>query len=733
MANVLKNLLGDRGIDPLGLETPIRRVIFTTYAVLLGLALATALRDGMAIAGVYIAQPGVEIPKGVAWISAFGAALSVALMLAGAAHARTRWRYLLVAPILIGLAFTMLGGPHGQAKPFPTWVGLLFLTPVIFLIASVVVTAVAPKMRTRWVLNWLLALVAGLFITILALSVAFWESYAPTALLLLMGVAAICLQPALLVVGWDIAEISDESGEHAMSLLDRLPPIVQRGVHLALIAAALAGAVTLHLLKGYAFNHGRILIGIWIGILALAAIAAFSLAMRRPKTTTPGHITYQQVLVTAIIFTAIFFALMSFETKDEDYFTHERGHQFSIKVPDGMAENPGMRFPTDKAVMDSPRTDVRVNFLTAGKLPNLTIFGAIRPPFRPGGEPMPSLNTIVKAGGLPPIQVKLSEPGAHRWRYGEGSVLNKAGHTLHFLVYKREVDSGMNGTAMDWYVICGGGDADLVKMRAMCDKAHRNFFTTIFTKPSRPAAMWIDGLIFAVAAGAFALAARNRNPARGPLLDFVFWSFLLVGLNVIGGYIFGGEDEALFNVRFATDLVSAILVVFASIAAVAEAWPERFAKSLDLTGAREVFARLNASLCVLGVAFYLYVFAASHAEHSQAIRGVVVCLALTWELLTAGGTVNGEGEHHTFPRSSRILIFAGYLMLVATTVFMFGKLEMIASGYTVGAYETEVVVASGMVLLGAAFLISRAFRRLSALRADPPPPALEATPDAQPL
>ena len=83
-----------------------------------------------------------------------------------------------------------------------------------------------------------------------------------------------------------------------------------------------------------------------------------------------------------------------------------------------------------------------------------------------------------------------------------------------------------------------------------------------------------------------------------------------------------------------------------------------------------------------------------------------------------------------------MLIFVGYLILVATCVFMFGD-SRLASGDKVAAFDTETIVAAGLVTLGGALVISRALRGIADLWIDqsaspgaapPRPPEAVATP-----
>jgi hypothetical protein len=718
-ANRWRRWIGERGIDLAELDGSVRRVIFTTYAVLLGLALATALRGFFGTSGSYLAQPGVLIPKAVAWVAGAGAAMAMTLLFAGAAHARTRWKYFLIAPILLAIVVSVSGGPNHVQPPLPPLVKALFLTPLAFFAACVAVVVIGPRLRTRHVLAIMAVLIAAFAATLVAMSARIWSSFAPTALFLGLGIGGFCLYPALLVVGWDLAEIGVEGSQAAMARNANQPLLVQRLVRIALIAGVLAAALALHFAHGYAFWEGHILIGIWVaGLLAAAAIGIW-LASRRPSGAVAGHLGYRQVMLLAIALSVLILSATQFKQPDTRFFVYNKAHTFSIILPKGMAEDAKGHAPEKGAESDT--TDMRLLFLTDGKkLPNLAVAALVRPRFRHPGDPMPTLNELLNARSVSPITVQLSAPDTRGWRSGIAQAHNlKSGKPLNFVFFKREVETETASTEADWYVICGTPARGLAKTRAMCEQVKRSFRPEVAARPSRKAAMVLDLVFFAAAAAAFALAAVRSRRKQEPVLDLVAWVLLLAALNGIGGYAFGGADETLFNTRFTTDLLTAVLLAAGVVGLAIEAWPRSRAAGFETAGTRSVAARLNATLLIIAGVLYLYVFAASQAEESQAVRGLVVFLALTWELATAGATVNQHGSGYAFPRTSRILIFVGYLILVATCVFMFGVLDAPFLATRMGAFNTEAIVAGGLVLIGAAFAITQALRSLPSLRRAP--------------
>jgi hypothetical protein len=268
---------------------------------------------------------------------------------------------------------------------------------------------------------------------------------------------------------------------------------------------------------------------------------------------------------------------------------------------------------------------------------------------------------------------------------------------------------------MDWYLVCGGRAAEAGRVRALCETARNMFSTTPAEESSRPLAIAFSVLFLAAAAGVLGLAYRRSWSVDAAVLDFAAWVLLLTGARWMGGYMFGGVNEPLDDLNLAAVLLSALIAVAAIAAGVLAIRPGSLARRFDLAGARRLAAQALASLVIIAGLLFLYAYAVGRGERSQMIRGVIVVLALTWDLATAGATLNPAGEHHAFPRASRVLIFAGYLILIATCVFMFGDVTL-ASGNRYTGFDTETIVANGLALLGGALVISRALRGIPALR-----------------
>jgi cell division protein FtsW (lipid II flippase) len=84
------------------------------------------------------------------------------------------------------------------------------------------------------------------------------------------------------------------------------------------------------------------------------------------------------------------------------------------------------------------------------------------------------------------------------------------------------------------------------------------------------------------------------------------------------------------------------------------------------------------------------------------MKGIVILLALSWEITTSGELTNYATR--SFPRNSRILLFLGYVVLVA-----FGVLTIFPTTYRITqrmtGFDSEQWVLRGILLIGVPFLM----------------------------
>lgn len=689
------------------LEGPVRRIILTTYVVLLALAVGVSIRERLPghevlVVGVVYTQSTIVV------ISGFLAAFAFATLLAGAAHARTRWRYALVAPILLAIFLCVAAAPAAHPGESTTWRNLgMMALPLPFMAATIWLVRRAPRLRTITTLFISLGLAGAFGGLVLGLTLLTRTPYASNAVVLLLGLAPFALMPALLVVGFDLSELGAEAATVGLRRFDgarQRPGVIGWG----LIAVGLMACLAIDRGMGHEATQA---FWLWGGLVAVAALMAGRLISRRPSSAHAGHgeLGYLQVLAVAIAIVASIVAGGIFEETKPGFANYEGARNFSIAIPDGMTEGfhdtpTGARAPIF----------TRVGFLTNNRPPTLTIIGQPHPFEGFGVQQVTDINELIAVRTLPLMPLVLGPPDKDGWRHGDGTTTNARGIALHFLVLSREQVTGDAHSETTWYLVCGGTAADAARVTKICDNARKTFSNFHALRSSRPLAVVFSVSFVLAALLVFGLAQRRSRRGDAALLDFTAWVLLLTGLRWIGGFLLGGADEPLDDLKFAADLMAALVAV-TTLATVALAlWPKAKGLRFDLSGAQRTASLALFSLLVISALFFLYVFAVGSGEHSQTIRGVIIVLALTWELATCGPTMNPANEHHAFPRGSRVLIFVGYLVLVGTCVFMFGEARA-TGGQHVVAWDTEKIVAAGLVTLGGALVISRALGAIPGL------------------
>jgi len=85
---------------------------------------------------------------------------------------------------------------------------------------------------------------------------------------------------------------------------------------------------------------------------------------------------------------------------------------------------------------------------------------------------------------------------------------------------------------------------------------------------------------------------------------------------------------------------------------------------------------LNLALLLAYAFSAAYGFGSAAGERHDAMKGIVILLALSWEIAISGELTNYATR--SFPRNSRVLLFLGYVMLVA-----FGVLTMFPTTYRI--------------------------------------------------
>ncbi len=277
------------------LDAPIRRIVGTTYAVLLALALSVALRAQLG-GPLVEAEPGVKFPLSVAVLSGFCTGAGVALIFAAGAAARGAWRYVAIVPLATVTA-AAAAYPFGNAVPEslrPLW-----WVPLVFLAAAAAVLIAGQRIQIRWTLFLSLA-ICLLFVSVMAgISMALAPTFAPTLLFLFLGFSAIALGPALVVLGFDFSEIVTVFSGAALSWVGPRK-YVAPAVRWLLPTICVTGTAA------YLAEVARLQDALKIAVLAFAlafVFAAIVLSLRS-KEGAPHHegpLSYHSVLLISVM------------------------------------------------------------------------------------------------------------------------------------------------------------------------------------------------------------------------------------------------------------------------------------------------------------------------------------------------------------------------------------------------------------------------------------------------
>jgi hypothetical protein len=658
------------------------------------------------------AEPGVKFPLSVAVLSGFCTGAGVALIFAAGAAARGAWRYVAIVPLATVTA-AAAAYPFGNAVPEslrPLW-----WVPLVFLAAAAAVLIAGQRIRIRWTLFLSLA-ICLLFVSVMAgISMALAPTFAPTLLFLFLGFSAIALGPALVVLGFDFSEIVTVFSGAALSWVGPRK-YVAPAVRWLLPTICVTGTAA------YLAEVARLQDALKIAVLAFAlafVFAAIVLSLRS-KEGAPQHegpLSYHSVLLISVMLLGGLFPVDAiFSAPDSHYFSFTKGHHFSFVLAEGWTPV----IPSESILADeeSPYSDVRRSFVPSPRNGAVfTIAAILREPQRAGAPSPERLNQIIPVQALD-VPIAPDTDAGEGWRQGEARYVGSKGtpYTLEYWV--REDATPTAGTNVTWYQFCSAPDAILEQTLKQCERMRESFRASPRSVTAPLALIAFGPLLWsAIAFAAWWIGRVRRSAKRSTLLvDVLMWTAIVHSLKILWGlWLSHGYLKDLFAAFTDTGLSVGMLIASIWVASGAiiggELWalraPSKVAGAVRTAGVNAALALLLITGC-----FWLYTFLADRSEASHVIRGVVVCVGLSWELFISGPTLNAQATP-AFPISSRAFLFMGYLILVATAVFMFPAIEIWGS-MEMEAFDPEALVAAGIVAFGVALVFAEAMRRVGA-------------------
>ena len=223
------------------------------------------------------------------------------------------------------------------------------------------------------------------------------------------------------------------------------------------------------------------------------------------------------------------------------------------------------------------------------------------------------------------------------------------------------------------------------------------------------AALWTIGGLAAVAV--LAIRRGRLSPALTAALVFVATIGLVDLLSNI--WVLGNFDNAPLGItsdnapflgpegiKAAVGIVAALVVIVAVTLRKVRAW------AVPIT----LLLVASVTIQVLSYIDLLYANKGKLEEISPvgglAIGGTIILVAaLLWDLAVSGEAItNVEGRH--FPRDTRVLMFVGYILLVASAVLMFASLHSESGKLLESSFDAESWVKQGILFLGIPLVIT---------------------------
>ena len=684
-----------RPIDFASLDTPTRRVIALGFALLLGLAALAAVRDYFP--GPQIFAVTYVVPLAALIVAGLAVAAGIALMLAGVSIARSWWRFTGLVG-LAGLSFVLVASVQAGS-----YAALALSGATLLGVSGTLLIAFGHRLGAWHRIVAASAIVVTAVVAIVVAAILIYESnYAATVVVALLGFLVIAASPAIIVAGWDIAEIASEIGSSTLRVLTAVAggetvasiAFIPTGIALALWLSAAHGLAASSVFLRSAGFAGLCLLFIW----ALPRL-------REGARYVIAGVGYFNVLFVAVIVSLTFMA-SPLTTRDvEGTYNVRTGHEFSVALPRGwrVVNDPARNTPR---IAETRKGITNVVFAPNGVygVPRMTIDAR---PVSPETTSAPkSIDVVVGAGERITVPLAFSVLKG-RVQSGTSQFGDRAGGR-YTLDYARLVvdDAGPAGNGA-WSMYCVFEQPDTRGILTACRSIGDSIRGDARIEPD-PAWDFLLNQALWLALGLGCLGVIVARPAGTTAIEFIVWTSIVFVMRNAGAAQEHFHEAIAYETTLSAEILACALWLISVAAFVAGVESSRNPSSARLARARSATLSCLAALVIATVFFELYVWAAKGSGHSNAIRGAIICVALSWEFWMSG-VMNADRESARFPRPARITLYLGYLLTLATIVFFFVRLPRV-NGADQAPFESEVLVAAGIASVGLAFLIYRHVR-----------------------
>jgi hypothetical protein len=323
-----------------------------------------------------------------------------------------------------------------------------------------------------------------------------------------------------------------------------------------------------------------------------------------------------------------------------------------------------------------------------------------------------SFNDIIPGGdAFPPMALKLTPVKDLEWDSFETTLRHsKFGTDVNFVVWHKLNQSTEWHLDTDWYVIGMSHPQDLAENMPKFEAVRQSFSLELNEVPSTVGAIFVYCFWGALAALALLWLLLKRQSRKGPAFALLLGvAGLVLTLNAGGLNI----DKSLTGFTRAQTFHSVQLVI-AGLSVFLLGWSRMANRSREFRDqAVHLFLALNICFLLAGGLLITYHHASSASEESNIIKGIVILLVLTLDIVISGHITNRSSR--SFPRNSRVLLYLGYILLVGLLVFSLSSLTTRLGSTRVSDFDSEDLVGSGILFLGIPFLLVVFASRTAAL------------------
>jgi len=688
------SIVKERAMSLSNMSTGMKATVWMVYGLLASIAILIMFH-GYLEHTREVSIGGVQLGLGILVAAAPISFITISMLVTGAilANAVSRWSTVVFLFLTLILFTNQLASlrvsPTASHPRLLTVLWLATLLPIVFLL--VLAAILAKRIRPRYI-----AALCGayLFLSFCAPFFLARESRFQNAAIAPFWILVMIFNfvyPLLLVVGFDLVELGSLLCKFAADQAQRVSDSKWMVVVLCVGSIANLGLA----IRSIPHSHAAWLAGSAGGFVALSAVLIWVFqASADPLDHHHPHLGFWTVLAfaAAVLYLAY---VPSISERDKPFpvYNDHGVHRFAVVFPANWTIRPNCG---RSAAFVKQFESVRACVDAAGDNAVIRIFSLSR-----SMPPIESLNQLLTDGpDYPATPFHSAANGPYDFRTFDVTLVNQRTHkSVHFIVkHLPPPDPDDPQVAVDWYFLVGSESEIFNQVSPKFEAVLDSWTLGNLTEPDERMTKLIYAIWGPVATLSLLWLFFRRPSPRRPTVALLATIATIVILLNAHGFEFAEESEIalrrdLFHTaQFAIALLSLALTFgFFARHRVGDVWKK--ALNLALT--------TNIAVLLAGVLLAFYRFGSAGGERSNFFKGAFILLALSFDVATSGGITNKSTRW--FPRNSRILLFTGYVLVVAIFVYAFFNETVMYHRLT--PFDSEQYVERGILVLGLSFIL----------------------------